>query len=849
MNVVLRPASRILRPAPALLIWALACMLYGEEKPIRLRNETLLTPPRPANPVAAPAPQGVEGVSGLYLVQFTGRFDPAWQAELRAHGVEPLTYVPEDAFVSRLTGASLASVRSLPYVRWVGEFRPGHKVHSLVESWMRNLPAGETRPVGILLSPAATGPERAAVEGLFEKVEQRAGARRFGGLLRGVVHRRSLQALLASPAVLWVEPAPRLRLVDEVSSKIVAGDGGAQKLWTQSLGFDGSGVRVAVADSGIDTGDLSNLHPDIAGRVVSLFYYGDLENASDGHSHGTHVTGIIAGNGAVGETDENGFLYGLGVAPGVEIIGQRIFDDAGGFQAPPSNESLTRDAVRAGADIGSNSWGDDTQGRYDLNAAEFDGLVRDADALTPGDQQYILEFSAGNAGPGSQTMDSPAVAKNVIATGASENDRPDLLIYADGVDVVADFSSRGPCEDGRIKPDVVAPGTWIASLKSSFATDENAWAAISDNYMYQGGTSQAGPHASGAAAVFVQYYRELFGNKPSPALVKAALINSAVDMDDQFGTGPIPNNDEGWGRIDLTGLIASPTRESRFIDQTVLLHTGQVYEYRVVVLSAEEPLKFTLAYTDVPGFPGAIPALVNDLDLEVVGPDGTVYHGNQFQDGESIPNALGVDSLNNVEGVHLALPIPGEYVVRVVARNVPQDSRIDTASVDQDFALVVSGSLPGEGVSAVLLDRGAYTAPSVMRIAVLDPNAGGRPSLEVGVVSTTEPLGERITLHPGTLSIYFTGTVATVSGHATPDGRLQVAHGDTVTATYGSASKTARIDLLPPLITEVAATNVFASTSILWTTDEPATSMVYYGLTASLGQSVTNRSLELQGAV
>src|SRR5438874_6543197 len=184
---------------------------------------------------------------------------------------------------------------------------------------------------------------------------------------------------------------------------------------------------------------------------------------------------------------------------------------------------------------------------------EFDALVRDADSQTPGDQPYILEFSAGNAGPGERTIGSPAVAKNVIATGASENDRFDFVIYADGHDTMADFSSRGPCEDGRIKPDVVAPGTWISSLQSSSAPDIYAWQPIDAYYQYEGGTSQAGPHASGAAAVFVQYYRQTHTNAtPSPALVKAALINSAVDMDDDFGTGPTPNNDEGWGRVDLT---------------------------------------------------------------------------------------------------------------------------------------------------------------------------------------------------------------------------------------------------------------------------------------------------------
>src|SRR5205814_2311361 len=200
----------------------------------------------------------------------------------------------------------------------------------------------------------------------------------------------------------------------------------------------------------------------------------------------------------------------------------------------PALETLTHDAVRAGAVIGSNSWSDDVQGRYNLAAAEFDALVRDADADTPGEQPYILEFSAGNAGPGPQTLDSPAVAKNVIATGASENDRFDFFIYADGDDAMADFSSRGPCEDGRIKPDV------------------------------------------------------------------------------------------GWGRVALTNLIGS-SRRLEYVDQTQLLSTGQSYEHRVIVASSTQPLKITLAYTDVPGLPAALPALVNDLDLEVVGPDGKVY--------------------------------------------------------------------------------------------------------------------------------------------------------------------------------------------------------------------------------
>jgi len=136
----------------------------------------------------------------------------------------------------------------------------------------------------------------------------------------------------------------------------------------------------------------------------------------------------------------------------------------------------------------------------------------------------------------------------VIATGASDNDRPDFFIS-----VMhrrhGDFSSRRPCEDGRIKARFGCARTWISSLRS-FGTNDFAWAVISDIH-YEGGTSQAGPHVAGAAADFVQYTGMNYGGgKPSPALVKAALINSAADMDDSVETDPVPNMDEGWGRID-----------------------------------------------------------------------------------------------------------------------------------------------------------------------------------------------------------------------------------------------------------------------------------------------------------
>jgi hypothetical protein len=828
-------------------------------KPIRLRNPVSTAGQNVSTAAAVHSKSAATAsaqTSGLIVIQFREPLRPHWRVQLARLGVTLAQYVPEDAYVARCKDVDLAAVRALNFVAFVAEYGGTQKIHSHVRQ-LRAASKTDSLEIAVLLAAQSDDAEVQQAKNHFTQVTQESKSS-GGRVLRGRLNKAQFDALAASDAVLWIEPAPQMKLNDEISSKIVAGDGGPNLLAMQSLGYDGSGVTVAVADSGLNNGDALTMHPDLLGRTPAFFHYGSpgqLDDAADEHAHGTHCAGIIAGNGATGEVDENGNLYGLGVAPGASIIAQRIFDGVGNYAAPPSFERLTRDAKRAGADIGSNSWGDDTQGRYDISAMEFDALVRDADALTLGDQQYILEFSAGNAGSGSQTIGSPAVAKNVIATGASQNHRVDFVIYGEGAEAMADFSSRGPCEDGRIKPDVCAPGTWIASLQSQSATDQYAWAGISPNYQYQGGTSQAGPHVSGAAAVFVQFYRETHTNAtPSPALVKAALINSAVDLDDESGTAPTPNNDEGWGRVDLTQIIGS-SRGLDFVDQSALLTNNQVFEKNILVASGNEPLVVTLVYTDVPGFPGAIPALVNDLDLEVVAPDGAIFRGNQFVQGESVPNASGHDSINNVEGVYISAPRAGEYIVRVRARKVVEDARQDSVFVDQDFALVTSGDLVAPGKSLVALDRGSYRAPDTMRLTVIDRDRAGNPSLNVLVRSTTETLGENYTLLANGAGGSFTSSVATLTGAAVNDGKLQIAHGNQIEVRYFDASANANestfgvADFVAPIITSVQATNEFGLTVISWTTDEPATSTVRYNTNSTLNKTATSSALTTEHSI
>ncbi|MBL9173819.1 MAG: S8 family serine peptidase [Verrucomicrobiales bacterium] len=856
-------------------LWFLTAAAAQDTRFIRLRNETIATPAKPAPVGTAQSRAAEAAVSGLYLVQFQTVPDLTAREALRTRGVELVQYVPDNAFVTRVTGVTLSSIRADPAVRWVGPYEARHKMDPRLNTAFQGR-VGAKIPIRLLTRPDLAGEDLALV---FRHLQ---GARRrvtlgTGSTFEGSLNLAQLRVLARSPGVLWIEPAPRMKMVDAVATEVVMGEfnPSGERAQIQTLGFDGRGVIVSVADSGIDTGEIDFMHPDLEGRVEALLAYDNLPDAADEHSHGTHCAGIVLGNGATGERDDSGYLYGLGVAPGARLVGQRIFDGAGDFRPPATFTRMVQDAVRHGAYVGSNSWGDDNGGQYDLSAWEFDALVRDADPDFPGEQGYILEFSAGNSGPGAQTIGTPAVAKNVLATGATQNNRFEFPLYGEGQEVMADFSSRGPAADGRIKPDLVAPGTWIASLRSLYANDNNAWGPISDRYLYQGGTSQAGPHAAGGAAVAVQWYRDNHGGAtPSPALVKAMLINSADDMStavipDTGGdpgedpvdpgdgivvgdTGPVPNNDEGWGRMNLVNLIDSE-RRYEFLDQGAGLASGQVFERRAVV-GAGEPLKVTLVYTDVPGNPAAIPALVNDLDLEVIAPNGDLYRGNAFNEGESVAGTVLGDCINNVEAVHLSSPAAGEWILRVRGTSVVQDVHRRTGiAAEQDFALVVSGQLPAPGEGVISWDRVAYRAPATATLRLVDQQLSAQASVTVTVSGTTEPAGQTVVLNRVGNGGNFLGTIGLSAGAPVAgDGQLSVVDGEEITAVYvdtlpaGERRATAVIDAQPPVISGVTATQQFGTVRIQWLNSEPASSRVWFGPTNAVTTLVSDPAFRLQ---
>ncbi|HVE74424.1 MAG TPA: S8 family serine peptidase, partial [Mycobacteriales bacterium] len=348
------------------------------------------------------------------------------------------------------------------------------------------------------------------------------------------------------------------------------------------------------------------------------------------------------------------------------------------------------------------SWhtGEGTGVGYIANAAVMDGLARDGDAARPGNQPFTLVFSAGNAGGAPSTITSPKEAKNIILIASSQNARASYVGAKGRPDRISGFSSRGPARDGRIGITVTAPGENVVSARArmgALCTTDPPLDAGAPFYSLCSGTSMAAPHATGAVALLTEQWRAQHGGtSPSPAMAKALLVNTAQDI----GERDIPNGNEGWGRIDLAALLDRAAKRVT-VDQSVRLdRVGQSYGLRVAPVDPRRPMKVTLVWTDAPGKPQAPttrtgknnkPALVNDLDLTLVGGEGT-YRGNRFIDGVSVVGGAR-DRLENVENVFVQRPSPRGYDLRIRATALPGDGVPGVGNRnDQDFALVLSNA-------------------------------------------------------------------------------------------------------------------------------------------------------------
>ena len=758
--VVAMVAVATLSPASADSIRSLG--FEGTDLPIRLIAGDI--DPRTVGVLSTDA----ASTTGRYIVQFTRPVSSADRLQLEEGGARVVGYLPEFAFVVRVgQGATMpdiddvsAIIEFAPAWRMSPRLGPDQVIRILVDPDVDpDSVAAHAIDHGlevlrvsgstvIAAAPGAVPTEVAAHSGVawIEPFDLRVTHNEEGGAIIGI-------------------PAAHAAGYDGSTQIIAVADtglGDAQEDANPSSGnYTGTNPHPDIPSSRvIEVLD----YPGTSGACFGLPGF-DFTVVPDGaqdvdSGHGTHVSGSVLSDGDGG--------VGLGQAPAAGLVFQATEDYADmsvacktlGFVdgyyllgIPDELGDLLQDAYDLGARIHSDSWGSDVSGDYTADSVAVDTFMWNNPDL-------LMVTSAGNSGVDGNadgiidddSTGSPATAKNLLTVGASEGDRADNFACDDNLSYVnpntglscqtqtagsglndiftygaawpgdypadpiasdssagnseqlAAFSSRGPTDDGRIKPDIVAPGTWILSGYSSLyqegysgttnpvngAYQYDGWGfPYSTNYKYMGGTSMSAPIAAGGAAVIRDFYNKVYSHEASAALTKATLINSADDMADENNDGsddndfPIPNNHEGWGRIN----IDEATNDDHIFADSVNVDTGETISYDLDVIGGS-PLKVTIVWTDYPSTAAAATNLVNNLNLVVIAPGGaTTYLGNVFDTtagtGGWSTTGGSADIVNNVENVYVQTAVAGVWTVDVTGASV--------AFGPQPFAIVVDG--------------------------------------------------------------------------------------------------------------------------------------------------------------
>lgn len=578
-----------------------------------------------------------------YIIVFNGPIDENMKEEITDLGVELVEYIPDFSYLSRLSSNIIVDVIGLPFIEEVIVYESEYKINPMLMENDYNL-VGDIDKIKVRV---ATFEDPSILIDYVENIEGNVLDTTKDELIVEL-NRNNIGELAELDSVKYIEPIVEHELYNDVARGYMGVDNIAID------GYEGQGQVVCVCDTGLDTGvNDSTMHKDFQGRIDNIFALG-RPTADDTHGHGTHVSGSVLGSGE----ESNGQI--TGIATQAHLVMQSILDANGGLGGLPNDlNTLFQQGKNAGADIHTNSWGASVYGQYTGESQDVDEFVWNNDDM-------IILFSAGNSGgnyygPVYNSIGSPGTAKNCITVGASENDRPTKGTTADNPQEIAYFSSRGNCDDGRTKPDIVAPGTWILSTRSTLAPDSIFWEGYNSYYAYMGGTSMSTPLTAGAVAVAREYMIKEWNHTPSAAMIKAAIINGGTDL----GLG-FPSRDQGWGRISLEDSLK--TKEYEFVDQDFSLSTNQTKDFTYSIESNSEPFRVTLVWSDYPGSTSASKALVNDLDVKITSPSGVVYYGNDF----SQPYDTSYDRINNVENIYIDNPETGDYSIEVIGYNVPQ---------------------------------------------------------------------------------------------------------------------------------------------------------------------------------
>ncbi|CAM9286969.1 unnamed protein product, partial [Ectocarpus fasciculatus] len=465
-----------------------------------------------------------------------------------------------------------------------------------------------------------------------------------------------VQRLSADTRVVSVTGQSIPRLLNYLA-KGICQSGDAQSAPLQDGGLTGEGEIVGVADSGLNDWscffwDNSDAYSTNRQRRKVIQYISYADGLDEVAGHGTHVVGTI-----VGKSLNEDYKMGNGVAPGAKVAFLDVQkSDSPYLSIPDMDTQLLTTLYGSGARVMSHSWGGFAAGKsawlilcqisyYAERAADSDSFLYDHPDL-------LLLFAAGNAGAnGFDSLYSPCDSKNILCVGSSDS-------RADGTDDtgvasrLSHFSSMGPTFDGRIKPDIIGPGFSTVSAMSG------GTAAMACGTVDMFGTSMATPAVAGSALLVREYFRTKYGAvcrgeysdcrnfEPSGVLAKAIIIHSAFGLssysssefdsrtsESHFSLGDTPDPYQGFGHVAVGSILPLSTTQAAqrdlYVRDMFFVKSASTYEMTVEVETFDVPLRVTLVWYDPPSALGATGnLLINNLDLEVLTPEGHSYLGN-----------------------------------------------------------------------------------------------------------------------------------------------------------------------------------------------------------------------------
>jgi hypothetical protein len=529
-------------------------------------------------------------------------------------GVRFLHYIPDHAyFVSMPAGLDLSSVRASVSFTHALPLDAQHKVSLSFDEELRE---GRIR---LLFAHDVT---RAEMELILREHSIADADLPFPGapIVEVNATKELIQTLSTHPAIVWIEPAPG---PDEELRYPAVKNERVEALYAEGIALHGNGVTIGMGDAG-----KVGAHIDLDAQVrnFSPFFV---------HVHPTHVAGILTGRPNLNPAE------GSGIAREADIITAYFSQIIINTERFLQDEGMIITNNSYGASLGSCTFAGD----YSTSAVFIDDQLNAHDSL-------LHVFSSGN--DGWMTCSPYPFRFHTVVTGFQSAKNTLVVGMVDHLDAINPGSSRGPVDDGRLKPEIVAVGTARRSTRP-------------DNFYAGGsGTSYSSPAIAGICALLYEGYRGEHGQWPDASLIKALLLNTADDLGQAN-----PDFTYGYGRVHASRAYHAMMDETWFEGQ---VDQNDDEEFMLAIPANTAQLKVLLLWKDPAGIPYAAPALVNDLNLTVTDPSNSIFLPwvvTPTPAGCNQPAQRGVDDRNPQEQVTIASPAAGNYLIHIQGTDVP----------------------------------------------------------------------------------------------------------------------------------------------------------------------------------